>query len=73
MARVAIQSQAAPAVPGSIENRVQELAVTLMVALGCAALLNPGVLLGAVVAGGWFWLYRPPAGQRLALHPLPPR
>jgi hypothetical protein len=66
MARVAIQSQAAPAVPGSIENRVQDLAVTLTVLLGCAALLNPGVLLGAVVAGGWFWLYRPPAGQRLA-------
>jgi hypothetical protein len=51
MARIAIESQAAPAAPGPIENRVQELAAMLMVALGCVALLDPGVLLGATVAG----------------------
>jgi hypothetical protein len=28
-------------------------------------LLDPGVLLGAAVAGGWVWLYRPQTAQRL--------
>jgi hypothetical protein len=81
MARVAIQSQAAPAAQGPIENLVQDLAVMLMVTLGCLALFNPGVLLGAVVAGGWLWLHRPPTARRLvcalllvvpllALHPF---
>jgi hypothetical protein len=65
MARIAIESQAAAAAPGPIENRVQDLAVMLMAALGCLALLDPGVLLGAGVAGGWLWLYRPPVARRL--------
>jgi hypothetical protein len=59
MARIAIESQAAPAVQGPIENHVQDLAAMLAVALACVALLNPGVVLGAVVFGGWYWLYRP--------------
>lgn len=66
MARVAIESQAAPAAPGPIENRVQDLAAMLTVALGCVALLDPGVLLGATVTSGWFWLYRPQTARRLA-------
>jgi Type IV secretion-system coupling protein DNA-binding domain len=65
MARVAIESQAAPAAQGPIENRLQDFAVMLMAALGCVALLNPGVLLGAGVAAGWLWLYRPPTLRRL--------
>jgi Helicase HerA, central domain len=65
MARVAIESQAAPAAQGPIENRLQDFAVMLMAALGCVALLDPGVLLGAGVAGGWLWLYRPPTARRL--------
>ncbi|HWX45602.1 MAG TPA: hypothetical protein VNY52_09810 [Solirubrobacteraceae bacterium] len=59
MARLAIESQAAPAVQGPTEHRVQELAAMLAVALGCVALLNPGVLLGAAVFGGWCWFERP--------------
>ncbi|MGC2372859.1 MAG: type IV secretion system DNA-binding domain-containing protein [Solirubrobacteraceae bacterium] len=66
MARLAIESQAAPAVQGPTENHVQELAAMLAVALGCVALLNPGVLLGAAVAGGWLWLHRPSTAQRFA-------
>lgn len=66
MARVAIESQAAPAAQGPTENQVQDLAAMLMVALGCVALLNPGVLLGATVAGGWIWLHRPSTARRLA-------
>lgn len=65
MARIAIESQAAPAVQGPIENHVQDLAATLTVALGCVALLDPGVLLGAAVAGGWLWLHRPSTARRL--------
>lgn len=65
MARVAIESQAAPAVQGPIENHVQDLAAMLTVALGCVALLDPGVLLGAAVAGGWLWLHRPSTARRL--------
>ncbi len=60
MARLAIESQAAPAVQGPTEHRVQELAAMLALALGCVALLNPGVLIGAAVFGGWCWFERPP-------------
>jgi Type IV secretion-system coupling protein DNA-binding domain len=31
----------------------------------CLALLDPGILLGAAVAGGWCWLYRPKTAERL--------
>ncbi len=65
MARLAIESQAAPAAQGPIENQVQDLATLLLAALGCAALLDPGVLFGAAMAGGWFWLYQPPTARRL--------
>ncbi len=66
MARLAIESQAAPAVQGATENQVQELAAMLAVALGCVALLNPGVLLGAAVFGGWCWFERPSRVARYA-------
>lgn len=65
MARVAIESQAAPAAPGPLELRLQDLAAMLVVALGSVALLDPGILLGAAVAGGWLWLYRPTLARRL--------
>ncbi|HEX5309263.1 MAG TPA: hypothetical protein VFW38_09320 [Solirubrobacteraceae bacterium] len=66
MARLAIESQAAPAVQGPTEHRVQEMAAMLAVALGCVALLNPGVLLGAAVFGGWCWFERPARVGRFA-------
>jgi hypothetical protein len=66
MARLAIESQAAPAVQGPTEHRIQELAAMLAVALGCVALLNPGVLLGAAVFGGWCWFERPARVARFA-------
>lgn len=66
MARLAIESQAAPAVQGPAENQVQELAGVLAVALGCVALLNPGVLLGAAVFGGWCWYAQPGRTWRYA-------
>lgn len=66
MARLAIESQAAPAVEGPTEHSIQELAAMLAVALGCVVLLNPGVLLGAAVFGGWTWLHRPSVARRIA-------
>jgi Type IV secretion-system coupling protein DNA-binding domain len=66
MARLAIESQAARAVQGPTENQVQELAAMLAVALACVALLNPGVLLGAAVFGGWCWFERPARVPRYA-------
>jgi hypothetical protein len=66
MARLAIESRAAPAVQGPTEHQVQELAAMLAIALGCVALLNPGVLLGAAVFGGWCWFERPTRVGRLA-------
>lgn len=66
MARLAIESQAAPAVQGPTEHTLQELAAMLAVGLGCVALLNPGVLLGAAVFGGWTWLHRPSVTRRIA-------
>jgi hypothetical protein len=65
VARVAIESQAAPAVQGPIETQIQDLAVLLVVICASAVLLDPGVLLGAAVAAGWCWLYRPSLTQRL--------
>lgn len=66
MARAAIESQAAPAAQGPLESHVQDVAVLLLVGCAGAALTNPGVLAGAVVAAGWRWLYRPSIGQRIA-------
>jgi hypothetical protein len=65
MARVAIESQAAPAAQGPIENQIQDLTSILM--LGCAliAAANPGVLIGGAVAVGWRWLHRPSAMARV--------
>jgi Type IV secretion-system coupling protein DNA-binding domain len=67
MARIAIESQAAPAAQGPIENKVQDVAVLLMVVCAVVALADPGVLLGAVVAAGWRWLHRPSLIQRMAV------
>jgi len=65
VARLAIESHAAPAVQGPTEHAIQELAAVLAVALGCAALLNPGVLVGAAAFTAWFWLQRPSPIRRL--------
>ncbi len=65
MARLAIETQAAPAAQGPIETQVQDLTTLLLVACAAAALTDPGILLGAAVAAGWRWLYRPSIAQRL--------
>jgi hypothetical protein len=65
MARAAVESQAAPAAQGPIENKVQELATLLLVACGATAVSDPGVLAGAVFWLGWQRLYRPSLPQRV--------
>lgn len=59
MARLAIESQAAPAAQGPIENHVQDIGALLALCCALVALADPGVLLGAAVACGWRWLHRP--------------
>jgi hypothetical protein len=65
MARVAIESQAAPVAQGPIENQVQDLVTVLLLACTAAAFADPGIVLGAAVTAGWIWLYRPSTVQRL--------
>jgi hypothetical protein len=65
VARLAIESQAAPAAPGSIENHVQDLGALLALFCAVVALADPGVVLGAAVAGGWRWLHRPSTVRRV--------
>jgi hypothetical protein len=67
MARVAIESQAAPAAPGPIETQIQDLAVLLGVVCACLALLDPGIVLGAAVVGLWRWRWRPSLLRRLVV------
>ncbi len=64
MARVAIESQAAPAAQGPIESKIQDLALFALVSCVCVALLNPVVLLGAAFAGAWRWFCKPTQLQR---------
>jgi Helicase HerA, central domain len=66
MTRAVIESQAAPAAQGPIENRVQDLAAALLVACAATAISDPGVIAGAVFWIGWRWLYRPSLPQRVA-------
>jgi hypothetical protein len=65
MARVAIETQAAPAAQGPVETQVQDLVALLLLVCAGAALTNPGIALGGIVALGWRWLHRPSGGQRL--------
>ena len=48
MARLAIQSQAAPAAQGPIETQIQDLVAILLIACVGSSLADPGILLGAV-------------------------
>jgi hypothetical protein len=66
MARLNIESQAAPAAQGPIETQLQELAMLLALVCATVAFANPGVLIGACCAWAWRRLYRPSVWRRLA-------
>jgi hypothetical protein len=70
VARVAIESQAAPAAQGPLESKMQDLAVLIFVVCATAALLDPGVMLGAVFGYAWRWSRRPPLAHRLGMAAL---
>lgn len=59
MARVAIESQAAPAAQGPLETQIQDLASFLIVACALSALANPAILVGAAAFWLWLWRYQP--------------
>ena len=65
MARIAIESQAAPAVQGPLETQLQELVILAMVLGVGVALADPGILLGAGIAGLWHWHHQPSKGRRI--------
>jgi hypothetical protein len=65
MARVTIESQAAPAAQGPLETQLQEAVVLASVLGALAAVMDPGIMLGAAVAGAWIWLHQPSARQRV--------
>ncbi len=74
MARPNIESTAAPAVQGTVENHIQLVAGLLMAAIGAAIAVCPGILIGVAAAAAWRWLKRPPTYLRIvvAVAPLAP-
>ncbi len=65
MARVTIESQAAPAVQGPLETALQDL-VALSIVLGaCIAVAQPGILLAAAVTALWRWRKQPSRHRRI--------
>jgi hypothetical protein len=65
MARLTIESQAAPAMQGPVEQRIQEAAVLCGIACGLVAALNPGIVAGGVFAAGWREFQRPRTWVRI--------
>jgi hypothetical protein len=66
VARPNIESQAAPAVQGTLENHLQALAATLMLAVAATMSVFPGASLGMGAAGLWCRLRRPRLVTRIA-------
>jgi hypothetical protein len=74
VARPNIESTAAPAVQGAVENQIQLVAGLLMAASAAAVAVCPGILIGVAAAAAWRWLRRPPTYLRIvfAVAPLVP-
>jgi hypothetical protein len=67
MARLTIESQAAPAAQGPLETQLQEYAAILAGVCAVIALANPGVLAGAAMVWAWREFWHPPLRVRLPL------
>ncbi|MGH2965117.1 MAG: hypothetical protein ACRDMH_07025 [Solirubrobacterales bacterium] len=65
MARITIESQAAPAAQGPIETKFEDAAILLLIASAVLALANPGLIAGGAVVLLWRWLQRPSLWLRL--------
>jgi hypothetical protein len=74
VARPNIESTAAPAVQGAVENQIQLVAALLMAASAAAVAVCPGILIGIAAAAAWRWLRRPSTYLRIvfAVAPLVP-
>jgi len=74
VARPNIESTAAPALQGTVENQVQLVAGLLMAASAAAVAVCPGILIGLAAAAAWRWHRRPPTYLRIvfAVAPLVP-
>jgi hypothetical protein len=67
VARPNIESTAAPAIQGTVENHIQLGAGLLTAATGAAVAVWPGILLGVAAAAVWRWFARPSTFVRVAL------
>lgn len=71
MARPNIETSAAPAVQGTIEDHIQLLAALLIAVSVIGVALLPGAIIGAAGMGLWRWRKRPLLSQRVALIVVP--
>ncbi len=67
MAQPNLESQAAPAAPGTLESQLQALAVALMLAVAVTVSIFPGALLGMGIAWLWQRLGKPHVIARIAV------
>lgn len=65
MARVTIESQAPTTTQSPLEIRIQEAAAIAGLLLTVSALLQPGLLVGAVFWFAWYWIDRPSTRLRM--------
>jgi hypothetical protein len=67
VARPNIESSAAPAVQGTVEDHIQLVAGLLTAATGAAVAICPGILIGVAAAALWRWLKQPATYVRIAV------
>jgi hypothetical protein len=67
VARPNIESSAAPAVQGTVEDHIQLVAGLLTAATGAAVAVCPGILIGVAAAALWRWLKHPATYVRIAV------
>ena len=65
MARLTIESQAAPAVQGMNETSLSQAVEITVFSCLALAVANPGILVGVVLSATWRWLGRPPEWLRV--------
>jgi hypothetical protein len=71
VARPNIESAAAPAVQGTVEDHIQLFAGLLAATAGVAVAIYPGVLIGAAAAAVWRWRKQPPTHLRIVVTVAP--
>ena len=67
MARLSIESQAAPAAQGPMQRQLDQVSTLLAVLCAGVAVAAPGVFLGGMLAGMTWWLHRPRTWARVTI------